>query len=55
MGGWQPVGLGYSFFQRSGTLSGHIITKEGDLGSSEDALRRVDQNPVPLKLVEEIP
>jgi hypothetical protein len=47
--------VGYSIFQRSGILGGHLITEKGHLGCSEDALRRVDENPVPLKLVEEIP
>jgi hypothetical protein len=38
-----------------GTLGGHFVTKEVDLWCSEDALRQVDKNPVPLKLVEESP
>jgi hypothetical protein len=55
------VGLGrvavlkmvYSFFQRSGTRGGHLVTEEGDFGFSEDELGRVDDDPVPLKFVEE--
>jgi hypothetical protein len=38
--------MGYSFFQRSGTLGGHL-TEKGDLGCTEDLFRRVDENPVP--------
>jgi hypothetical protein len=45
--------VGYSFFQRLGTLGGQLATEEGDLGCSEDALRRVDDYTVPLKSVEE--
>jgi hypothetical protein len=45
--------MGYSFLQWSGTLREHLVTKEGDLGCSEDALRRVDQDPVCLKPVEQ--
>jgi hypothetical protein len=37
--------MGYSFFQRLGTLSGHLVTEEGDLGCSEDALRQVEEDP----------
>jgi hypothetical protein len=47
--------MGYSFFQRSGTIGGHLVTEKGDLGCSEDALCQVDENPVPLKLVKESP
>jgi hypothetical protein len=47
--------MGYSFFRRLGTLGGHLVTEEGDLGCLEDALRQVDENPVPLKSVEENP
>jgi hypothetical protein len=25
--------IGYSFFQRSGTLGGHLVTENGDLGA----------------------
>jgi hypothetical protein len=46
---------GHSFFQKLGTLGGHLITEEGDLGCSDDALRLVDEDPIPLKLVEESP
>jgi hypothetical protein len=47
-GGFRTVAvlkMGYSFFQRLGTLGGHLVTEEGDLGCSEDALRRVDEDP----------
>jgi hypothetical protein len=47
--------VGHSLFQRLGTLGGHLLTEEGDLGCSKDALRQVDDDPVPLKLVEESP
>jgi hypothetical protein len=40
------------FIQRLGTLGGYLVTKEGYLGCSKDTLRRVDEDPVPLKLVE---
>jgi hypothetical protein len=32
--------MGHSFLQWSGTLGGHLVTEEGDLGCFEDALRR---------------
>jgi hypothetical protein len=38
--------MGYSFFQRSGTLGEHLVTEEGDLGCLEDALRRVNEDSV---------
>jgi hypothetical protein len=47
--------MSHSIFERSGTLGGHLVTEEGNLGCSEDTLRRVDQDPVSLKLVEERP
>jgi hypothetical protein len=47
--------MGYSFFQRLGTLGRHLVTEEGDLDCSEDALRWLDEDPVPLKSVEENP
>jgi hypothetical protein len=47
--------MGHSFFQRLRTFSGHLVTEEGDLGCSEDALRWVDNDTVPLKLGEESP
>jgi hypothetical protein len=34
----------YSIFERSGTLSGHLVTEKGNLGFSEDTLRWVDQD-----------
>jgi hypothetical protein len=40
--------MGHSFFQRLRTFGGHLVTEEGDLGCSEDALRRVDDDPIPL-------
>jgi hypothetical protein len=43
----------HSFLQWSETLSGHIVTEEGDLGCSEDALQMVDQDPIRLKKVED--
>jgi hypothetical protein len=45
----------YLFFQRFGTLGGHLITEEGDLGCSEDAIRRFNEYPVRMKSVEESP
>jgi hypothetical protein len=45
--------MGHSFFQRLRTLSRHLVTEEGDLGCWEDALRGVDDDPIPLKLGEE--
>jgi hypothetical protein len=47
--------MGHSFFQPLGALGGHLVTEEGDLGYSEDALRLVDEDLVPLKSVEESP
>jgi hypothetical protein len=43
------------FFQQLGALSGHLITEEGDLGYSEDALHWVDEDSSLLKSVEEGP
>jgi hypothetical protein len=45
--------MGHSIFQRLRTFGGHLVTEEGDLGCSEDALRWVDDDPVPLELGEE--
>jgi hypothetical protein len=45
--------MGHLFFQRLGTLGRHLVTNEGDLGCSEDALCWVDEDPVPLKSVED--
>jgi hypothetical protein len=47
--------IGHSFVQRLGTLGRHLIAEEGDLGGPKDALHRVDDDPIPLKLVEEGP
>jgi hypothetical protein len=33
----------------------HPVTEQGDLGCSKDALRRVDQDPLRLKQVEDSP
>jgi hypothetical protein len=44
--------MGHSLFQRLRTFGGHLVTEEGDLGCSQDALRRVDDDPIPLKLGE---
>jgi hypothetical protein len=41
--------VGHSFFQRFGALGGHLITEEGDLTCSEDALHRVDEDTILLK------
>jgi hypothetical protein len=38
-----------------GALGGHLLTKECDLGCSEDVLRRVDEGSVPLQSVKESP
>jgi hypothetical protein len=45
--------MGHSLFQRLRTFCGHLVTEEGNLGCSEDSLRRVDDDPIPLKLGEE--
>jgi hypothetical protein len=45
--------MGYSLFKRLGTHGGHLVTEEGDLGCLKGALLRVDEDPIPLKLVEE--
>jgi hypothetical protein len=47
--------IGHSLVQRLGTLGRHLVTEEGDLGCPKDALRRVHDGPIPLKLVEEGP
>jgi hypothetical protein len=43
----------HSFFQRLRSFGGHLVTEEGNLGCSEDALRRVDLDLIPLKLGKE--
>jgi hypothetical protein len=48
LGSLAVLEMGYSFFQRLGTLGGHLVTKEGDLGCSED-------DSLPHKSVEERP
>jgi hypothetical protein len=45
--------VGHSLFQRLGTFGGHLVIEENEHGFSKDARRRVDDDPVPLKLVEE--
>jgi hypothetical protein len=45
--------MGHSLFQRLRTFSGHLVAEEGNLGCSEDALRRVYDGPIPLNLAEE--
>jgi hypothetical protein len=47
--------VGDSFFQWLGALGRHLITEEGDLACSEDALHPVDEDPILLKSVEESP
>jgi hypothetical protein len=47
--------VGHSFFQRLGTFGRHLVTKDGDLRCSESALRRVDDDPVSVELLEESP
>jgi hypothetical protein len=55
VGRMEVLKMGYPFFQRSENLGKHLVTEEGDLGCSVDALCRVDEDPVPLKSVEESP
>jgi hypothetical protein len=45
--------MGHSFIQRLGTLGRHLVTEESDLGCPKDILRRVADDPIPLKLVKE--
>jgi hypothetical protein len=45
--------MGHSHFQRLRTFGGHILIAESDLGCSEDALHRFDDDLMPLKLGEE--
>jgi hypothetical protein len=47
--------IGHSFVQRLGTLSRHFVPEEGDLGCPKDALRRIDDDPIPLKPVVKCP
>jgi hypothetical protein len=44
--------IGQSFVQTLGTLGRHLVTEESDLGCPKDSLRRVDDDPIPLKRVE---
>jgi hypothetical protein len=37
--------IGHFFFQRLGTLDGHVVTEECDLRCSKDTLRLVDADP----------
>jgi hypothetical protein len=43
--------MSHSIFERSETLSGHLVTEKGHFGCSEDTLQRVDQDPTLLKLI----
>jgi hypothetical protein len=52
-GGVAVLEMGQSLFQRLGTIGGHLITEESNLGCSEDALCRVDEDPISQTLVEE--
>jgi hypothetical protein len=45
--------MGLSLFQCLRTFGGRLVAEEGDLGCSDDALRRVDDDPVPLELGKE--
>jgi hypothetical protein len=47
--------MDHIFFRLSGTLGGHLVTDEGEFGCSENTLRLVYQDPIPLKLVDESP
>jgi hypothetical protein len=40
--------MGDSFFQRLRTLGGHLVIQDDDLVCSEDTLRQVDDDPIPL-------
>jgi hypothetical protein len=54
-GFWRVAVLvrGHSLLQRLRTFGGHLVTEKSNLGCSEEALRRVDDDPIPLKLGEE--
>jgi hypothetical protein len=45
--------MGHSLFQRLRSFGGHLVTEEDNLGCSEDAIRRVDDDPIPLELGDE--
>jgi hypothetical protein len=45
--------MSHSLSQRLRTFGGHLVTEEDDIGCSEVALRRFDDDPIPLKLGEE--
>jgi hypothetical protein len=46
------VEMGHSLFQRLRTFGGHLVTEDGNFRCSEDALRRVDDDSIPLELGE---
>jgi hypothetical protein len=43
--------MGYPFFQRMDAFGGHLVTEEGNLGRSKDALHWVDEDSLPLMSV----
>jgi hypothetical protein len=43
--------MSHSLFQRLRTFGGNLVTVEGNLGCPEYALRRVDDDPIPLNVV----
>jgi hypothetical protein len=45
--------MGHSPFQKLRTFGEHLVTEEGNLEYSKDALRLVDDDPIPLKLGQE--
>jgi hypothetical protein len=47
--------VSHPFVQGLGTFGRHLVTEEGDLGCPKDALRRVDDAPITLQLVEKRP
>jgi hypothetical protein len=47
--------IGHPFVQRLGTVGKHLVTEEGYLGCPKNAIRLDDDDPIPLKLVEEGP
>jgi hypothetical protein len=49
---WRPLEGDNPDTQRLRTLGGHLVTEEGELACSEGAIRRVNNEPIPLKLGE---
>jgi hypothetical protein len=47
--------VGHSLFKRLRNFGGNLVTEEGDLGCSKDALSRIDEDPVSLKLFGKCP